>query len=280
MEPPLRGFDRLLYAILLAGFLWATFARTPEPSPVPGSNPSTSGEFPVEIEGGSALPDPSLFDERVLVDVEDRQGPGSGSAFAIAKGVWMTAHHVVRNCPRVGLITGPGQAIRAEVVPEERADAAVLRARFSATALPIIDDASSLRLGQSAYHVGYPQGRPGQVSSRLLGRQTLITRGAVRRREPILAWAETARSQGIWGSLGGLSGGPAISSSGEVIGVTIAEAPRRGRIYTTAPRTTAQLVSQFAARDATAMPIDAGRFSESADALRRSQQVAMVICAP
>jgi serine protease Do len=59
--------------------------------------------------------------------------------------------------------------------------------------------------------------------------------GATIVEEPVLAWAEQGRTSGLRGSLAGISGGPAFSANGQVIGVTIAESARRGRIYTAAP---------------------------------------------
>src|SRR5690606_10600428 len=96
-----------------------------------------------------------------------------------------------------------------------------------------------LRQGQRAFHPGFPQGAPGEVTSRLLGRETLRISGRGARDEPVLAWAEVGRTDGLAGTLAGLSGAPAVDRQGRVIGVTIAEAPRRGRIYTTAPDTLA-----------------------------------------
>jgi serine protease Do len=75
------------------------------------------------------------------------------------------------------------------------------------------------------------------VSSRLLGRETLQVRGRGKHDEPVLAWAEVGRTEGLEGTLAGLSGAPALDRQGQVLGVTIAEAPRRGRIYTTSPET-------------------------------------------
>ena len=70
-----------------------------------------------------------------------------------------------------------------------------------------------------------------------------MVQGRGARTEPVLVWAETGRTDGLKGTLGGLSGAPALDDQGRVVGVTIAEAPRRGRIYTTAPETTARTLA-------------------------------------
>ena len=95
----------------------------------------------------------------------------------------------------------------------------------------------------------------------------------------MLAWAETGRSRGLRGSLGGLSGAPALDAQGRVLGVTVAEAPRRGRIDTTAPETFRQALDE-APPDSTEplTPISVETFGRVADGLRRELSVAQVIC--
>ena len=90
----------------------------------------------------------------------------------------------------------------------------------------------------------FRRGGPAKSVLRLLGREYLDVRGRGAHTEPVLVWAETGRTDGLKGSLGGLSGAPALDAGGRVIGVTIAEAPRRGRIYTTAPEVTAGMLAQ------------------------------------
>src|SRR5262249_7725965 len=117
----------------------------------------------------------------------------------------------------------------------------------------------------------------------LLGRETMSVRGRYLTREPVLAWAETSRTSGLSGSLGGISGGPAFDADGEAIGVIVAEAPRRGRIYTAAP---SSLVGALATAGATPAPeaADAGDLTDAnygvqGRRLRRDLRVAKVQCA-
>ncbi|MGZ6020558.1 MAG: S1 family peptidase, partial [Phenylobacterium sp.] len=92
--------------------------------------------------------------------------------------------------------------------------------------------------------------------------------------------AETGRTDGLRGTLGGLSGAPALDDQGRVVGVTIAEAPRRGRIYTTAPETTARILAAAGkpAADIPAQAINAENYGRVADDLRRTLRVAQVVC--
>ncbi len=93
-------------------------------------------------------------------------------------------------------------------------------------------------------------------------------------------WAELGRTGGLRGSLAGISGGPAIASNGQVIGVTVAESARRGRIYTAAPSSILRLlrVEQVDADGAPAPRLTPDNYGQEADDLRRSLAVAQVVC--
>jgi len=95
-------------------------------------------------------------------------------------------------------------------------------------------------------------------------------------------WAEVGRTEGLTGSLGGLSGAPALDAQGRVVGVTIAEAPRRGRIYTTAPETVQRLIAESGAPLPVAPSAGGGVTPENygavAERLRRDLRVAQVVC--
>jgi hypothetical protein len=69
-------------------------------------------------------------------------------------------------------------------------------------------------------------------------------RGRYAVREPVLAWSESTRTSGIQGDLRGISGGPAFDKDGAAIGVVVAEAPRRGRVYTASASSMASALKQ------------------------------------
>jgi hypothetical protein len=137
-----------------------------------------------------------------------------------------------------------------------------------------------LRAGQRGFHPGFPQAQAGEVASRLLGRETLQVRGRGQRDEPVLAWAEVGRTDGLGGTLAGLSGAPVLDRQGRAIGVTIAESPRRGRIYTTAPDTFGPAIRgvQKADEPLTGRLITVDNYGLVADDLRRELRVAQVVC--
>lgn len=236
---------------------------------------------PPEASEGLTVGPASPFDPEVVVDVPGQTSPGAGTAFSVNdSGVWVTARHVVDGCATAAIVVGEGRGVAAQVKIDPRGEAAILTTDGGAPPLPLAL-AEGLHRGERAFHPGYPQGRPGEATSRLLGRENLVVRGRGARTEPVLVWAETGRTDGLEGTLGGLSGSPALDSAGRVIGVTVAESPRRGRIYTTAPETVAAAIAYSGRRPSLLAPaesINTDNYGRVADALRRDLRVAQVVC--
>ncbi|WP_374575100.1 serine protease [Phenylobacterium sp.] len=266
--------DWLVYGAVVCALVIAAIGRQ-ENADAPEAPPPT-----LEVEGAPLGP-ASPFDPAVVVDVPEKTEPGVGTAFSISdKGVWVTARHVVEGCQRTAIVVGEGQGVAAEVHVDPRGEAAILTTEGGAPALPLGLD-RILRRGDRAFHPGFPQGRPGEATSRLLGRENLVVHGRGARSEPVLVWAESGRTDGLKGTLAGLSGAPALDKAGRVIGVTIAESPRRGRIYTTVPETLRAALqasgrhpSSFAVGEA----ITPDNYGRVADTLRRDLRVAEVVC--
>lgn len=264
--------DWLIYAAVVVALLIAAVGRR-ERVDAPPAPPTTEAE-------GAVLAAASPFDPSVVVQVGDKTEAGAGTAFSIAQsGVWVTARHVVEGCAQAAIMVGPGRGVAASVKIDPAAETAILTTDGGAQALPLALD-QRLHRGERAFHMGFPQGRPGEASSRLLGRENLVVQGRGARTEPVLVWAETGRTDGLKGTLGGLSGAPALDDQGRVVGVTIAEAPRRGRIYTTAPETTAKALATAVrlAAGAQGQSVNADNYGRVADELRRGLRVAQVVC--
>jgi len=271
--------DWLIYLLTLVGLIWV-LSRVDERADAPPAPPGDL-EAPAAPVDGPPLQGPSDLDPQVRVEV----GPvasGVGTAFAIdANGWWLTARHVVDACDRVGVIVGRGRAVEAMEVRIARfADLALIKTDRAPDALRLDLSEGDLRLGQTAFHVGFPQGRPGEAASRLIGRETLVARGRYELEEPVLAWAEVGRTKGVIGTLAGMSGGPVFDSHGQVVGVTIAESARRGRIYTAAPDSITQLLrlNSVAPSGVKSPPLTLTNYGLEADKLRRSLTVAPVVC--
>lgn len=230
---------------------------------------------------GPSLPDPDLFDERVLVNVADPES-GAGTAFAVNRsGLWLTARHVVDGCSRVGLAVGGGRHILVnEWKTSPTSDLALLVTDRAPHALQV-NLAGDLHVGQTAYHVGFPHGRAGEAASTLKSRSQLVTRGRYKLDEPVLAFDETQRSIPAEDSLAGMSGGPVFDATGAVVGMTVAEAPRRGRIYAAGPDTIGRFLDEQGVQlpeDAEAHPINGEHYSREADRLRSAFAVVKVVC--
>ncbi|WP_309088230.1 serine protease [Phenylobacterium sp.] len=266
--------DWVVYAAVVLALLFAALGRG-ERADAPAPPPEV-GE-PLGDTVGPASP----FDPSVVVDVPNENGPATGTAFSIARsGVWLTARHVVDGCARAALVVGDGVGVATTVQIDPRGEAAMLLTEGGAEPLPLAL-AEPLRRGQRGYHPGFPQGEPGEATSRLLGRETLVVRGRGARSEPVLVWAEAGRTKGLEGTLGGLSGAPVLDAQGRVVGVTIAESPRRGRIYTTAPEVVTATLAASGRRFATnaeGPALTPQNYFYVADELRRGLRVAQVVC--
>lgn len=269
-----RLSDWLVYVAIIVAVIVVAIARRERSDAPPPPPPPAAGE-------GLPLGPASPFDPSVIVEAPANPEPGSGTAFSIdERGVWITARHVVDGCKRAAVVVADGRGVSAEVRIDPHGEVAVLTTEGGAAPLPVALG-RTLRRGERAYHPGFPQGRPGEATSRLIGRENMVIRGHGERTESVLVWAETGRTDQLRGSLAGLSGAPALDDAGRVIGVTVAESPRRGRIYTTSPET---LVSALKSANERPQPGAVGEsvtttnYGIVSDSLRRDLRVARVIC--
>ena len=269
-----RAPDWVVYVLVVAALIGFSLGQRENADAPPAPPP------PDEMEGALLGP-VTPFDPSVTVNAPDIPfQPASGTAFSIAdEGLWVTARHVVEGCRRPAIMVGGGRAVAGGVRLAPPADIAVVPTPGGPGA-PAVAAGEPLRKGQRAFHPGYPQGRAGEVASRLLGRETLKVRGRGQREEPVLAWAEVGRTDHLGGTLSGLSGAPALDRQGRVVGVTIAESPRRGRIYTTAPDTFGPAIRglQTADEPLTGRLVTVDNYFLVADDLRRQLRVAQVVC--
>jgi len=262
----------LVYPWLVLMLLFIALGRREHADAPPPPPPLSAGE-------GVALAQTSPIDPAVLVRVRSKGGADLGAAFSVGDaGVWLTARSVVAGCAHPAVMVSDTDGVAATVSPG-RGEAAVLVTAKGAPALPIA--AEPPKPGELAFAPGFPHGRPGEVALRLLGAERLHVRDRVQRELPVLAWAELGRTENLKGALAGLFGAPALDGEARVVGVTLAEAPRRGRIYTTTP---GELATPLAAAKIAHGPQASGavitpeNYGLAADDLRRALRIAPVAC--
>lgn len=272
--------DWLVYSLVLLAVVATLFVRTgSDNAHAPIAVFSDAFPSPRKMPG-PVLPGPRPLDEEVLVQVDD-PSDGIGTAFAINRaGDWLTARHVVDGCTNVALAIGDGRYAPVEnIVVSTQSDLALLKTDRAPEAMSLDLD-RKLHVGDEAFHVGFPQGRSGEAASQLAARSRLVTRGRYRLDEPVLAWNETGRSDGLDGTLAGMSGGPVLDADGSVIGVTVAESPRHGRIYSAAPDSIRAFLEEqgLMTPGGAARPLALASYTREADRLRRELAVVKVVC--
>jgi serine protease Do len=279
----MRVPDWMVYLVVLAVVVGVLFSRgggedtMPDRPDIAGLPPGAPGP---DEPRGPAIPDPHPMDEKVLVQIGE-VSDGIGTAFAVNRsGVWLTARHVVDGCQAVGLAIGDGRLVRVEeVITSGVSDLALLTTSRAPVAMAI-DLERELHVGDVGFHVGFPQGKPGEAASRLQSRSRLVTRGRYDLDEPVLAWTEIARSGGIPDTLAGMSGGPVFDDDGTIIGVTVAESPRRGRIYTASPESVARFLDRHGVTTSVdgGQPLSVDTLGDVADDMRDALGVVEVVC--
>jgi S1-C subfamily serine protease len=256
-----------LVAVILFAASWRQQANAPEaPPPVPGA-----ADMPIAPS--------SPFAHGPVAPVRAGSETASGTAFSIGDGgVWLTARHVLDGCSQSAIMVAEGRGVAAHV-SAVRGDVAVLTTDGGSPSLTFAI-AREPRRGQMAFHLGYPQGRPGEAASRLLGQQTIKMRGRGVPAQTMLAWVEVGRTDGLNGALAGLSGAPVLDGLGQVVGVTLAESPRRGRIYSTTPQALREALTAAGVKPAPGVvqSVTTDNYGRVADSLRRDLRVAQVVC--
>jgi serine protease Do len=263
----------LVYIPLLALLLTAAYGRREDADAPPAPPPLAAGE-------GAVLARASPIDPAVMIRVRARSGPDAGVAFSVAdSGVWLTAGKTLAACVHPAVMVGDTEGEVTRVMATPGGPVAVLTTPAGAPALPLAT--GRLRGGEPGYAAGFPRGRPGELALRLLGRATLPQPGRGSPGLPVLAWAEIGRTQGLAGDLPALPGSPVLDGEGRVVGLALAESPRRGLVYSTTPEA---LAAALAATKAPHAPQAAGavitpdNYGLAADDLRRALRIAPVAC--
>jgi S1-C subfamily serine protease len=186
------------------------------PSPAGGRNDaSLLDDYSRVVAGVVDLVGPSV----VRIDVRKQgRGAGSGSGVIISSdGLALTNSHVVQGGRQVALTTLEGRELQARVLGDDPdTDLALLRVE-SDVSLPAarLGDSSKLRRGQIAIAIGNPLGFDATVTAGVISALGRSLQSRTGRMIEDVVQTDAALNPGN-------SGGPLVSSAGEVIGINTA----------------------------------------------------------
>jgi len=273
-----RGFEFIIYAVIILFFL-ARYSNVESGSPRRPAPSRVPADAAILLPENAALP--KDISSTVFVDVERTRQNSVGTAFAVdGVGTYVTARHVIEGCSRVSLVNARRRVAANLVSKATNRDFAVLRVD-GLQAEPFELSLTVPRRGEDGFMMGYPQGSPADVRATVIGATVMRTQGRYSARERVVAWVERERRPGFGGSLGGISGGPVLDSSGRIVGTVVAGAPRRGRVYTTNPKvfseTGLDVLSVSNSTPAEAR-LTKQNFDQEAIKYRRQMRIAQVYC--
>ena len=152
-----------------------------------------------------------------------RNQSSSGTAFYLGNNLWMTARHVINECKEVYLKNDNKNSFIEKILIHPNSDLAL----FSNNNLITEKFEIGKEISKIAFSSGYPAGNPGDVALEFAGFMAMEARSYnILEKHSIYAVLEKNPRNLL--SFGGISGGPAFDSSGNINGVVVAEFTRRG----------------------------------------------------
>jgi len=159
----------------------------------------------------------------IQTDSKIRNRGGTGTAFYVGNNLWVTARHVINQCPKVYMAEFNQSVLIKKIFLHPNSDLAVFRHEGNVQTPYFKRNGGDNR---NTFSSGFPAGNPGDIAISFSGYAAIENR-EYNVFEKGLVFTITDRDPYHLDSIGGLSGGPTFTKTNELRGVLVAENVRR-----------------------------------------------------